>query len=296
MELNSFRLQSDSMFVRSEEINPIKPLSIICLAVEGNVTEPNYFLYIEKYREQLGAKKGLHIKVLEREVNDNYCTPSAVLDLLQEYVDLCDEEKASNLIRSFIPGHIADEYIKQYIEGQVEDDEKKEELEGHLREIGFPAEYYAFMREYKSECGDVFGIVIDRDHYTHSIAQLNRVLDDCEKNGYKFFMTNPCFEFWLLLHVCDVKNNDDIDLAKCLVNDKVSNQHSYTSKKLNSIVQHGKNISEDQFVKYYLNNIDTAIMRIKDFNTEINELIGDEKNPMGRLGSNLGNLFDIFRS
>ena len=44
----SFRLSSDGMFSRPEEIFPETPLRIIFLSVEGNVTEQNYFGWLEK--------------------------------------------------------------------------------------------------------------------------------------------------------------------------------------------------------------------------------------------------------
>ena len=47
---NSFRLKSDAMFERTEEINREPPLRIVFLSVEGNKTEQDYFEWIEKYR------------------------------------------------------------------------------------------------------------------------------------------------------------------------------------------------------------------------------------------------------
>lgn len=57
----SFRLSSDGMFSRPEEIFLEMPLRIIFLSVEGNVTEQNYFSWLEKYREKLGIKTGVGI-------------------------------------------------------------------------------------------------------------------------------------------------------------------------------------------------------------------------------------------
>lgn len=44
-------------------------------------------------------------------------------------------------------------------------------------------------------------IVIDRD--TWEEEQLNRVFDGCEAKGYKMALSNPMFEYWLLLHFED---------------------------------------------------------------------------------------------
>lgn len=44
-------------------------------------------------------------------------------------------------------------------------------------------------------------IVIDRD--TWEEAELNQVFNGCKAQGYKMALTNPMFEYWLLLHFED---------------------------------------------------------------------------------------------
>lgn len=44
-------------------------------------------------------------------------------------------------------------------------------------------------------------IVIDRD--TWDEAELNEVFQDCNSSGYKMALSNPKFEYWLLLHFDD---------------------------------------------------------------------------------------------
>lgn len=293
MALNSFRLQSDSLFLRKEEDNPEKPLSFVCLAVEGNVTESDYFTFIEKYKDDIGIKKGLHVKVLERDEDDHSSAPNEVLDLLQEYVDMSDEEKVLSKVRSFVPEEYTDEYLKKYLRGEVEKDSRKEDLDICLRMMGFSLEYYSFIKDYKSEYGDVFGIVIDRDHFSHTTSQLRQVYEECTTEGYKVFITNPCFEFWLLLHVKDIKNDDSFDMEKSLNNSHVTRKHTYTSQKLHEITNHGKHISEDKFVRFYKDSILTAIERCEGLEVNVSKLIGDDDNPCGKLGSSLPELFNI---
>lgn len=44
-------------------------------------------------------------------------------------------------------------------------------------------------------------IVIDRD--TWEEAELNQVFNGCKAQGYKMALSNPMFEYWLLLHFED---------------------------------------------------------------------------------------------
>ena len=78
---------------------------------------------------------------------------------------------------------------------------------------------------------------------------------------YTCYIANPCFEFWLLLHLSDVNNEYADKLEEIRENKKVSNNHTFVSKVLSSKAHHGKN--NINFKKNYLPNIDIAIARAK---------------------------------
>jgi len=52
-------------------------------------------------------------------------------------------------------------------------------------------------REYGVSANEMW-LVIDRDRW--EINTIHSVLSECKKKGYNFILSNPCFEFWLLLH------------------------------------------------------------------------------------------------
>lgn len=60
-----------------------------------------------------------------------------------------------------------------------------------------------FDRLNKADIGktDRAWIVIDRD--TWEVDELNQVFDGCKAKGYKMALSNPMFEYWLLLHFED---------------------------------------------------------------------------------------------
>ena len=295
----SFRLSSDGMFLRPEEIFPEKPLRIIFLSVEGNVTEQNYFGWLEKYREKLGIKTGVHVHPLRRGKRDNFSAPAQVLELLEEYIEIRESDILPDRMRKVIPTKYTDAFVQQYMKDPDSvDKDKKEQFEMLLKQVGIDLEYQFFVKEYQGQ-DDLFGVVIDRDYNTHTVMQLNEIRKQCIEKGYHFFITTPCFEFWLLLHLVDVKKQYKGDMQKFRDNEKKTNKHTFTSFQVSEHAGHSKKISEKIFRQYYLNHIDYAISQTKkSFSTDVEELIGTdetEDSKKGKLGSNLPELFKLLR-
>lgn len=295
----SFRLSSDGMFSRPEEIFPEKPLQIIFLSVEGNVTEQNYFSWLEKYREKLGIKTGVHVHPLRRGKRDNFSAPAQVLELLEEYIEIRESDILPDRMRKVIPTKYTDAFVQQYMKDPDSvDKDKKEQFEMLLKQVGIDLEYQFFVKEYQGQ-DDLFGVVIDRDYNTHTVMQLNEIRKQCIEKGYHFFITTPCFEFWLLLHLVDVKKQYKGDMQKFRDNEKKTNKHTFTSLQVPEHAGHSKKISEKIFRQYYLNHIDYAISQTKkSFSTDVEELIGTdetEDSKKGKLGSNLPELFKLLR-
>lgn len=154
------------------------------------------------------------------------------------------------------------------------------------------------MKEYSGKY-DVFGVVIDRDYDTHSVTQMNKIKRECIEKGYQFFITTPCFEFWLLMHLVDIRSVYISDLQEFRNNIKISNKHTFTSFEVSKIAHHSKRIKEDIFKRYYLSKVDFAISQVKEsFSTGVDELIGTDDSgdtKKGKLGSNLSDLFNLLR-
>lgn len=295
----SFRLSSDGMFSRPEEIFPEKPLRIIFLSVEGNVTEQNYFSWLEKCREKLGIKTGVHVHPLRRGKRDNFSAPAQVLELLEEYIEIRESDILPDRMRKVIPTKYTDAFVQQYMKDPDSvDKDKKEQFEMLLKQVGIDLEYQFFVKEYQGQ-DDLFGVVIDRDYNTHTVMQLNEIRKQCIEKGYHLFITTPCFEFWLLLHLVDVKKQYKGDMQKFRDNEKKTNKHTFTSLQVSEHAGHSKKISEKIFRQYYLNHIDYAISQTKkSFSTDVEELIGTdetEDSKKGKLGSNLPELFKLLR-
>ena len=298
---NSFRLRANTMFNRIEEEQKEEPLKIVFLSVEGNKTEKQYFQYIEKYREKLGIKREVHIHTLQRAKNDNLSAPENVLELLEEYLEIRNENDLPQRLRDVIPAEYSVEFIEEYLKGEhKEKDKKTKEFEVLLQEAGIDLTYQYFLHEYKGNGNDdVFGIVIDRDYHSHSVSQMKGIVSQCKKKDYNCYITTPLFEFWLLMHLVDINEAYAGKMDKFVVNENVTDKHTFTSKEVSEIAKHSKTIGEKKFLEYYLPKVDFAIKQAeKNFTMDVDELIGNDSSQlakMGKLGTNIPELFDLLR-
>ena len=275
-----YRLKMDSDS-RKEDIRPAK--RIMFLSVEGDVTEQNYFEQLQKHIDMNSDDVIIHIEVLKRHRGDGLSDPKQVIELMDEYIEL---RRNYELIESIEVEGISRKEIETLLEkGERISEEKEKKVNDWLLENGIDLQSYRYMRKYKSE-NDSFSVVIDRDQRNHSRELMEWCLEYCRKKGYACYISNPCFEFWLLLHLCDVKERYGTCLDNLLSNEKVSDQHTYVSRAVSQLAHHAKRISPGKFDEVYWPNINIAIDRAKSFATESNDLLDC-------LGTNIGDLMMV---
>ena len=203
--------------------------------------------------------------------------------MLEEYLDLRSTDDIVKDIPKNLVVQYGEDILKQYLEDKnqlTEDIVNK--IEQDMNNYKYDLEYRYFLNKYKNE-EDEFGIVIDRDHFNHSQEMMNKVIKYCNQKKYNCFISNPCFEFWLLLHFSDVCEEYKDCLNEIKDNKKVSNKHTYVSKLLSEKVNHGK--GNLNFEINYLNNVEKAIEHSEKFRKKPEELIND-------IGCNIGELIN----
>lgn len=107
--------------------------------------------------------------------------------------------------------------------------------------------------------------MIDRDMLSHSEDDMANIIEHCKHadKPYHCFIANPCFEFWLLLHLSDVKTEYADQLEMIHDNPKISNKHTFVSYEVSKKAGHGK--KGIKFKDNYLPYIPLAIARAKQF-------------------------------
>lgn len=139
-----------------------------------------------------------------------------------------------------------------------------------------------------SEGFDKICLIVDRDKESFLALPENNqykyVLDKCLEKGFQFYVTNPCFEFWLLLHFDQVFN---LDKKMLYENPKKTVKRRYTECELRKIFPGYSKSNYD--AEFLVSKVDRAIKNSKKFCNDIQRL-------QDEIGSNLGNLIEILRA
>lgn len=288
--MGGYRLYSNS-FERTEELNPDNPKKVVFLSVEGTVTEVRYFKHLEKHLQQC-CDAVYRVEILQRRRKDGASSPEHVIELLNEYMELRGEEEPEPWMER-LKGKYKKEVIKALINKPLDDalTSVERSICEELLIAGVHLQYRKFLRNLSKGDEDIVAAVIDRDggEGGRSRETIETCIEEAKTRGYGLFMTNPCFEFWLLLHLCDVKE-EYANRQKELLENKheSSRKHTFVSFEVSKRAHHTKEISKKKFDQEYYPNIYQAINRAKDFATDINKIIDSLGTNLPELLSKLG--------
>lgn len=134
---------------------------------------------------------------------------------------------------------------------------------------------------------DYLCIVADRDPESFFDWQFDDVLKNCQNKGFKFLLSNPNFEFWLLMHSDEVLS---VDKEKIKLNEKI-NKNSKSSvrflpNELRKVL--GKYKKNSYNADLLVHSIDTAIKNEKVFSEDLTNL-------KTKIGSNIGLFIEELR-
>ena len=281
---NRYRLTS-TVYDREDEAQKIIPEKRVFPSVEGNLTENEYFDGLSKNRVKIGINAKVDVEVLRRGKKDTNSAPQQVIELLEEYVRLREQNEDDILqeVSEQFKERFSLDFIKQFLENPDKLPKKKRNLFAiELKKIGYDINYRKYLKKYNNE-RDEFAVLIDRDMQTHSESIMSECIKYCRDNGYKCYIANPCFEFWLLMHLADIEAEFGDQLDKIKENKKVSEQHTFVSKEVSDRAHHGK--SGINFAEKYLPYIDKAVIQAKKFSSDENELVDN-------IGCNLWKLIE----
>ncbi len=116
--------------------------------------------------------------------------------------------------------------------------------------------------------GDLFCLIVDRDPDSFTKEQYKELLQREQQKEMIFCVSNPCFEFWLLLHLPDCT---EYEASKLLENKKQNKNRNYIEKCLQEKLG-GYNKSRIHFARIYKDKIKEAISRSKMFVTTSSDL------------------------
>lgn len=281
------------------------------LAYEGSQTEKLYFDGIKSNRDQLKINSLIDIIPILRSYNEEGCGhPKKIVEAVKEYIDQMKGGscKVSQLAQwtvdyinkcnmtSPIPSQKTFDNLIQYFKGEgINPNDTVRSLDAVYNLI---INYFQNIRlerlkkylesQQISYCPgyDKVCIIVDRDPQSFKAEQYDYVVEKCQTEGYQLYVTNPCFEFWLLLHFDEVMDMNPEDLRK---NAKMTNKSKrrFTEYKLRELVP-GYQKNDIRF-SVFLPRIEIAIRNEKKFEEDVLKL-------KDHLGSNVGCLIAELQS
>ena len=270
---NKFRqglVGNTTMFERPEGEDSVEPLRFVVLSAEGTQTERNYFEHLTNLLETNNIKLQFH--VLEHTSGEN--APEDLLKHLQECRRIQQDDLLPEELMVIIKKELSHEDINN-LDKLIKEKPLPEKIKRVLLSYGIDIDYHMFIRNFDPKL-DTFAVVLDRDKDNHSEKTLRSVKEKCKEEGFDMCLSNPCFEFWLFLHIWDKQ-----DLSDELKGKMLENKDHYMSSYLSKRTHHRKKITKGKFTQLYSHSISSAIQNASFFSTDFFAILSN-------LGTNLG--------
>ncbi len=284
---------------------------------EGEETEPIYFAKLKDMKNEIGISPLIDFIQIEKPRGEDWSNPKKMVDAL--CLDLSSEITYNTLINAMIDCLYTSNYLSKHRDKikefsdllvdfmhkvlNVSETDIVKDIPKTTKDV-----YDFFYQQRPRICNiimanvseilnsyditfdekiDFLCLVVDRDPESFTEFQFDDVLKTCREKNFEFLISNPNFEFWLLLHFNDVLA---LDKHKLLKNERI-NPDSKSSIRFvsNELRKCLGNYKKNKFdAGLLLENIDTAIKN----ETNYCETLPNLKN---QLGSNIGIFIEKLR-
>lgn len=257
------------------------------LVYEGKSTERIYFEAVETNKQKIGINPLIELVPIIRSYSEeNWSNPKKIIDRvlqnLREYeTNIISYETLLNWIIDYfrdnkilIPYRISERIIWQELMNicqiilKVSLNDNIIDIENNCKKILYylaeELNINSIINNFSdiiknstitySEGFDKICFIIDRDKDSFTSEQYQYVLAKCQENNFGLYSSNPCFEFWLLLHFDSVF---ELDKSKLLENVKISSNKRYAEVELSKVFHGFKKSKYD--AKILIEKIDKAI-------------------------------------
>ena len=292
----------------SKEDRTRKKYFLVC---EGNRTEGIYFNTINELKDKIGINPLIEIISIERTyTEEGWSNPKKILEQLLKDLEEIENGKISykTLVDKIIEIIMEDEKISSKILKEISSEKMIENIKNDIESLDNIVENVEEDCEFLlnmiikklfltieeipniletvlknienkqitySEDIDKMCLIVDRDKKSFKEEQYNYVKEECKKKNFKLYVTNPFFEFWLLLHFDEVHL---INKEELLENKRASSKVRFVESELKKYFPYNKNKYNAELL---IEKIDLAIENEKRFCEDIERLKNE-------LGSNVG--------
>lgn len=285
------------------------------LVFEGASTEKVYFEALENARDDVGINPLIELVPIIRSYSeDGWSNPKKILDriianleeeetglltyesLLNRIMDYLYDEKiiTTSKVQAHALWKILEEGCEKILKKCLNDTvdnltEDCNQLTGYLNResdvVNILNDISDIIRAstltYDSRFDEIC-LIVDRDKEsflaTPENNQYGYVLRTCQEKGFGFYVSNPCFEFWLLLHFDEVFQ---LDRDKLLENPQVTAKRRYTEYELRKLLP---GYSKGKYNAVALiANLSVALCNAEKFCQDETMLISEVGTNVGRL-------------
>ena len=274
------------------------------LVFEGDKTEEIYFTAMEKLKGEIGISPLIELIPIEKSYSErNWSNPKKIVDRVLKDLDdiqngivnyetllnyiveyLSNNEKSFSQISKEIIWNclkdVCNKNLKVNLNDSVDNMELQceqilhfinERLEVELEINSVKEKILAMESEMRISYDkdfDIMCLIVDRDKGSFfentKSNQYQYVVKRCQENNFKLCVTNPCFEFWLLMHYDEVLS---LDRDKILKNEKITTKKRFTEYELKKLLKNYKKSKYD--AEELIRKMDIAIKNEKSFCEDI---------------------------
>lgn len=256
--------------VRTTASQSKEPRKKYFLVFEGLETEPIYFDALVKFKEYSRINPLIDMVPIIRGISkEGWSNPYKLMNGFLADLQACDEGTVTYntlidcIVDEACPGHVSPKVLCKTIKAiftgsigvtnlespvpadSIKDICSKLESETELTKLvdTIPQIIKDYAITYQAGL-DKICFVIDRDKHSfvknEHTDQYSYVLSKCKENNFGFYLSNPCFEYWLLLHFEEVTH---LDKNLLLENPKLNaigtsskNGKTFTEQKLGNLL------------------------------------------------------------
>lgn len=285
------------------------------LVYEGSKTEDIYFEALNESREKVGISSLVElIPLIKSYSEEGWSNPKKLLDCIISNIEeertgtisyeslinrimayLYDQKiLTGNKIQSRAVWNILKEGCIDILERSLYEDveDLKRDCQSLVEYLNQESDIISIVEDISDiirlsnityeEDFDKICLIVDRDKESFLALPENNqyeyVLQTCRNKKFGFYVTNPCFEFWLLLHYDKVF---ELDKDKLLENPKVTAKRRYTEQELRKLLPGYSKSSYNATV--LMDKIQTAISNEEKFCEDPQKLVD-------MIGSNVAKL------
>lgn len=277
--------ESRTFAERTKVLKSDEALKKYFLVYEGSDTELIYFDAVNSMRENIGINPLIElIPIIRSYSEEGWSNPKKILDRIIENLE---ESKAERISYETLLNRMMDYFYETKVITTSKVLAKSmwktmvhvctEELQKSLQEE---------VEDIETDCNAILELLQQEYDVTHVVSDISDIIKDgglTYAEGFQLCITNPCFEFWLLLHFDDVF---ELDTDQLLENPKVTSKRRYAEQELRRIYPKYKKSSYQ--AEELVGDIDKAIRNEKEFCEEIEGLENS-------VGSNIGRLIEDMR-